>query len=130
MSPLGRCTMTQPMGTSSAARACLAQAMAWCIQVSALMMTLYVESGTGMEKCHERSGGDEQAEDQQAQRFAQGFAPDNSEIPSADSAHTRQIRQNESDPRRRMRIEIFRLDCGEANKHHKQRQRDRAVADL
>src|SRR3954463_7190892 len=93
---VGRWTMMQPMGTSSRARASLAQAMAWRIHSSGVMAILYCTAGVRvvcrgrfanrfaertlprhLSRLHEgdeRCGDDDQAEDQEAQGFADGFS--------------------------------------------------------
>src|SRR5258706_8484383 len=115
------------MGTSSIARAWLAQAMAWCIQSSDVMAILY---GSGVEESDQCSGGDDQAQNQQAERFADRFALHRREIPAADGAEGREVGENETDAGHRMRLEVFGFDCGESNQHHKERQCRGAMADL
>src|SRR5258706_8516752 len=101
------------MGTSSIARAWLAQAMAWCIQSSDVMAILY---GSGVEEGDQCSGGDDQAENQQAQRFAHPLALHRRQIPAPHGAERGQIGEDETDARHRIRLPIHCLYRAGSNK--------------
>jgi hypothetical protein len=83
-----------------------------------------------VEEGGQRCGGEEEAEDEEADGFAGGFLFEGGQIPAADSAEGCEIGEHEGDAGEGMGGEEFGFDGGQGDEKDEESQRDGAVADL